>query len=424
MTTNATAHAPTEDAAAASSGRELAAVHEIAQAFLAATHPVEVYRLALARLTPVVRADFGAVFVRDEADPDLLKPICVQGWPQATALYLGQLRIRVGLGPTGRAVAENAAVEVEDIFADPELREWQEPARELGFASLITLPLVTSRGVNGALSFYFAAARRFTDEERRLLRLIAEQLAATTTRARLFDDIRTDVERLRRETERLQAALRQAQDEARAHDQLLIAVSGDLRNTLDTLGATVRADARSGNGAELLAHAALHTVRDMSELLELRLGRLRVQYAPEDGVRLARQALEQAGPPPAGVVFLLDAGEAIVPMSTDGPRVVRVLATLLALAFRRTARGEIVLSVAPAQDEAGSWVDWRVAVRGMGVDAGGATVMVTNGHNRNLEIALARALAAALGGEMSLNTEPGTGSMFCLRLPARPARAS
>src|SRR5690606_22467375 len=79
--------------------KELEVAREIAQAFLMATKPVEVYLLALARVTPLVGASFGSVFLRDEADPDLLKLACAQNWPQIAARFLGQMRIRVGRGP-------------------------------------------------------------------------------------------------------------------------------------------------------------------------------------------------------------------------------------------------------------------------------------------------------------------------------------
>lgn len=78
--------------------RELEIAREIAHAFLTATQPLEVYRLALARVTPLVGASFSSVFLRDAADPDLLKLVCAQNWPQSSARFLSQLRIRVGRG--------------------------------------------------------------------------------------------------------------------------------------------------------------------------------------------------------------------------------------------------------------------------------------------------------------------------------------
>lgn len=159
--------------------RELDVAREVGRAMLAAATPVEVHRLALARLTPLVRASFSSVFQRDPVDASLLKLTCAHNWPQSSARYLSQLRLRVGRGPTGRAVAEAAPVEVPNVFDDEALRTWWEPAREIGFTSLISLPLKSGSEVTGALTFYFAAPRTFADDERRLLMLIADQLALT-----------------------------------------------------------------------------------------------------------------------------------------------------------------------------------------------------------------------------------------------------
>src|SRR5690606_6563946 len=110
--------------------KELEVAREIAQPFLMATKPVEVYRLALARVTPLVGASFGSVFLRDEADPDLLKLACAQSWPQSSARFLGQLRLRVGRGPTRRAGAGGRAVPVEGVFAGPAQPRGRDPRPE------------------------------------------------------------------------------------------------------------------------------------------------------------------------------------------------------------------------------------------------------------------------------------------------------
>ncbi len=163
--------------------RELTVAREIAEALLTASSPLEVYRRALARVTPVVGASFASVFLRDEEDPRLLRLACAQNWPQQSAFYLGEMRIREGRGPTGRAVSRGQAVEVTDVFADRSLKEWWEPARELGFVSMISLPLMVDGRAFGAVSFYFSERRSFDDPERALLAVVAHQLAATADRA-------------------------------------------------------------------------------------------------------------------------------------------------------------------------------------------------------------------------------------------------
>jgi GAF domain-containing protein len=215
-------------AAAPVEERELRAAHEIARLFLAAARPHEVYRLALTRLAPVVHADFAAVFLRDEDDPDALRPVVVHGWPQSSAIYLGQLRIRVGRGPTGMAVAADSAIEVENVFADARLAEWWQPARELGFTAMIALPLRAEYGAIGAVSFYFAGSRVFHAEERRLLQLIGEQLSATSARINVVDSLRLENHRLQRENKALLGQLDALRTAARESNELVVEAGHDL----------------------------------------------------------------------------------------------------------------------------------------------------------------------------------------------------
>jgi GAF domain-containing protein len=191
--------------------RELDVAREIADAFLTATTPVEVYRLALARVTPLAHASFACVFLRDEEEPDLLRMTCAQNWPQSTARFLGDLRIREGRGPTGEAVAHRQPRAVADVFDDPALADWWEPARELGFVSMIALPLVADEHAFGALSFYFGERKEFEREEIELLRVVAHQLATTAERAHLIADLRSSNLRLERENEALRRQISTAE---------------------------------------------------------------------------------------------------------------------------------------------------------------------------------------------------------------------
>lgn len=152
-------------------------VREIQRAAEAAGSPLEVYRTALARVTPILDADFASVFLRDDADPRLLRLACAQNWPQSSARFLGELRIREGRGPTGQAVAEGRPVEIVDVFQDPALEEWWEPARELGFVSMTAHPLVIEGRVLGSISFYFTKPQPFDAGERALLETTARAMA-------------------------------------------------------------------------------------------------------------------------------------------------------------------------------------------------------------------------------------------------------
>jgi len=398
-------------AAAPVEERELRAAHEIARAFLAASHPHEVYRLALTRLTPVVHADFAAVFLRDDDDPDALRPVVVHGWPQPSAIYLGQLRIRVGRGPTGMAVAADSAIEVENVFADARLAEWWQPARELGFTAMIALPLRAEYGAIGAVSFYFAGSRVFNAEERRLLQLIAEQLAATAARINVLDSLRSENHRLQRENKVLLGQLDALRATARESNELVVEAGHDLLRALGRL----RGTSRTGGDALLAADAMDRVITEIVTLCSLRLGRIRPEIAPEDATRLGRVALEDARPFLTLPVTMSD-DALVVPVSTDGTCVIRILSALTTFALQTTVRGEAALDVERDGDD----VVWTLRVNGLGPEHdGGMEKAGAQPARSSLDLVLARERAASLGGSIVIASEPGHGRICSLRLPSR-----
>jgi len=172
-----------------SDARELLAVREIAHAFLLADRPSDVQQFALDRVTPILGATFSLVMELGD-DGELLRPVAQHEWPAKHRHWIGALRVRVGDGPSGVAVAERRLVEVSDLFADESLGAWHEVAEELGFRSIIAAPMETAEGPIGAVAFYFADATHVRDEQRALVRVVADQLAAATDKSRRTDALR------------------------------------------------------------------------------------------------------------------------------------------------------------------------------------------------------------------------------------------
>jgi signal transduction histidine kinase len=424
--------------------RELEIVREIAESFLTAAHALEVYRLALLRLTPLVRASFGSVFLRDPAEPELLKLECAHNWPQASAPYLAQFRIRVGRGPTGRAVSECVAVEVSDIFADPALRDWWDAARELGFTAMISLPLVTNGHAAGALSFYYEASHHFTDEERHVLDVLAAQLAATTCRAHLIDELRASNLRLQRQNEALLERIGEAEQVKRLRDEFLANISHELRTPLTAilgyahlltqgqLGELAAKHAEVVAKIDRSANVLRRLIDDLLELTQIKLGRVGATNVETDAVLLAKHAAEVSAAATDEVTFAVRTTEPRLTVVTDAEKVVKVLSCLLDNAFKFTSEGEVELSVRSA-DEA-SAVEWQVRDTGIGIAAAdhaaifdefrqvdGTSTRLYGGTG--LGLSLCRRIARLLGGTITVESEPGVGSTFTLRLPRRPEPA-
>ena len=158
--------------------RELMAVREIAHAFLTADRPQDVYQFALERVSPLVGAHFASVYLVDGAS-ELMPLVAAYNWPEQWRPFLGEMKVRLGFGPSGEAASERRVIEVPDVFADPSLEDWQEVATEMGFRAIVAIPLQAGGKVLGAVTFYFAGVGGFTSEARGLLRLVADQMAAT-----------------------------------------------------------------------------------------------------------------------------------------------------------------------------------------------------------------------------------------------------
>ncbi|MGH7468750.1 MAG: sensor histidine kinase [Longimicrobiales bacterium] len=421
-------------------------MRDIAEAFFHAHTPIEVYRLALARVTPLVSASFSSVFLRDENEPDLLRLVCANNWPQASARYLSQLRIRVGRGPTGRAVAEARAIEVDDVFADLSLRDWWEPARELGFAGLISLPLERAGQCMGAVSFYYEATHEFNPEERALLALIARQLSLTGERAHKLEDLRLVNERLRDQVERLSAQVGQSAEVQRMKTEFLANMSHELRTPLTSIlgytyllqqeqpGPLTPQQADSLEKINASGTVLLQLINDLLALTELRLGRVDVTNSTGDAVLMAR-GVGAAIEPPENVKFSIESAEERVTVVTDVEKVHKVLENLLSNAFKFTRQGEVVLSVRRLGFGELERVEWSVRDSGVGItreqlptvfdefrQVDGSSTRLYGGTG--LGLALSLQLAQHLGGEILVESEVGRGSTFTLRLPARPVHTS
>jgi GAF domain-containing protein len=175
--------------------KSLEVVSEIAHALARAEDLDEAFQFALDRACPAVGAALGAVFVLDGAS-ELMHVAAAHAWPERWRPWLGEMRVRLGFGPSGEAASERRLIEVHDVFSDPGLEDWQEVARELGFRALVSAPLESSTGVVGAVSFYFDAPGASSAAAKALIRTTADLMAAMA-----------ELDALRRRLRQVEAAL-------------------------------------------------------------------------------------------------------------------------------------------------------------------------------------------------------------------------
>ena len=114
---------------------------------------------------------------------------------------------------------------------------------------------------------------------------------------------------------------------------------------------------------------------------------------------------------------------------TDALRLRQILINLLSNAVKFTERGSVTVTAAPVADAGGvRWMEVRVRDTGPGIARADQErifvefeqVTGTRGGT-GLGLPISRRLAQLLGGDLRVESEPGVGSTFILRLPLAPA---
>jgi len=417
--------------------RELLAVREIVHAFLTAQRPEDVFQLALERVTPLVGASFASMYIVERGS-ETMAHVASYNWPERYRPFLGQMRVRIGQGPSGKAVSEKREIEVPDVFADPALADWTDIAHELGFRAIMALPLQTADRVLGAVAFYFDSGGNFTPETRSLLRIVADQMAGTAEKAGLIEELKRANLALTQTNTTLEEQNQALIDARRIREEFLANMSHELRTPLtavigyvslmeEELAGPLTADQQS-----TLAHVKdasgrlLEMIQNIFELTSLRKGEAEIVRETLDLGKILDAAARAAKAPPAGVRLVIQPPPPDAPaVEGDRKKIVKILGALLANAFKFSAGG-VTLSVTIRGDR----VFFIVRDSGIGIapadhelifeefrQIDGSSTRQYGGAGVGL--ALARQLARLLGGEVHVHSTLGEGAAFALELPSK-----
>jgi signal transduction histidine kinase len=258
---------------------------------------------------------------------------------------------------------------------------------------------------------------------------------ARTSQLRAARDLslsRVEKERLLKESERAAIA-----NTAKA--EFLAGMGHELRAPLQAMlgyAALLSDEAIAGGASDQsvedlrrIYHAGHHLLDLVDQILDLsraEAGKMRLEVEPFDVVSMVNEVIDTARPL---VVknensIALQCGPGVGEMQSDLLKLRQSLLNLIGNAAKFTSRGTIEVRV--TRD--GEWIEFAVADTGMGLDAGQMGLLFepfvqADRSNRfggtGLGLAISRQMCRLLGGDISVKSEPGKGSTFTIRLPAR-----
>ncbi len=410
--------------------RSLEEMRTLGEVGRAVSSTLDLETVLLAIITHAVRlseADAGTIYEYDEAG-DVFVPHANFGVSERLAQALRDSKIGLGDSTVGMCVVQRAPVQRPDIEQVTDYR-----LRDLlladGIRALLAVPLLREDRVIGALVIRRRTAGEFAASTLTLLQTLASQSVLAIENARLFKEIRA-------KSEQLEVA-------SQLKSQFLANMSHELRTPLNAIiGVTemLQEDARDLNrGDELepldrVLRAARHLlalINDILDLSKIEAGKMDIHIesfaiAPlvEDVVQTIATLATRNG---NTVVVKCDPD--IGSMRTDQTRIRQALLNLASNANKFTERGTVTIRALRTADGGRDWVTLSVSDTGIGltpeqigklfqdfVQADSTTTRKYGGTG--LGLAISRRFCQMLGGDITVESEPGHGSTFTIRLPA------
>ena len=214
-------HATAARAASEAALERLRAIQTITDSALVCLGLDELLRELLSRLRMVLDADAATVFFVDDAHK-MLYARAAAGWSDER--LIASVRVPFGTGTSGQIAAEGRPLIIDDLSTLAYAGLQGVSRAEILATSQASMgaPLRIGDTIVGVVVVSSALPRRFTDEDLKLLILVADRAAPAVERARLIETVDTSQERLKDLSRRL---MRSEEEERRRiavqlHDDL------------------------------------------------------------------------------------------------------------------------------------------------------------------------------------------------------------
>jgi len=400
---------------------ELRALGEVSQAINSTLDVETVLTTIVAKAVQLSGTDAGTIYTFDESRQEF-RLRATHGMDEEMIAAIRDRGIRVGETVIGKAAAERTPIQIADTLKQASLV--LDIIRQAGFRSLLTVPLLRSDQIIGALVVRRKEPGEFPEHTVKLLQTFADQSVLTIQNARLFREI--------------EDKSRQLEEASQHKSQFLANMSHELRTPLNAiLGYTeLMADGAYGEPSEKMlgilqrleanGRHLLGLINDVLDLSKIEAGQLVLElsdYSVQDIAQTVRSTLEPLATDKK-LTFKVEVAPDLPPGHGDGRRLTQVLINLVGNAIKFTDAGEVAIK---AETNNGSFY---VSVRdtGPGISAADQAKLfqefqqADNAITRKkggtgLGLAISKRIIEMHGGRIWVESQPGQGSIFTFSLP-------
>ncbi len=349
--------------------------------------------------------------------------------------YARNARMRLGEGIAGWVAERREAVLLNNNASSTRHGKHYKTNRNI--TSALSLPLMVGERCVGVLNVNrINHSEAFVEHHREMLKIFAEHVGSVIERAELMDRFGSRTRQLEADNLRLSEAnrlkdvfLSTASHELKTPLTSVIAYAELLGDDERKLEASQRAEFLRRLAAE--AQRLMSLIEDILDLSRLESGKLTLRRVPMSLAAVVRDAVETSRPMAAKHhVELAETVEEDLPaISIDEVKMRQVVVNLIVNAIKFSPeRSRVEVHVGREEDA----LRVEVRDRGPGIKPEDAThifelfgqgVIESRDHKGGLGIGLhlVKRIIELHGGHVGVNSQPGRGSTFWIRLPVAPA---
>jgi GAF domain-containing protein len=324
----------------------------------------------------------------------------------------------------GRALLEGRPVHISDADADP---DYTFDTAGTNIRSMLGVPMLREGVPIGVLALARSEVRPFSERQIELVTTFADQAAIAIENVRLFDEIQDKSRQLAEASERKSQFLSSVSHELRTPLNAIIGLTEMLATNAARFGTEKALEPlRRVNAAGTHLLSLINEILDLSKI---EAGKLELNVEPINLARLIDEVIGTAGQLAEKNKnrLTVEAQEGLGAITADPLRLKQILLNLLSNACKFTKEGEVALRVRKVADGRDR-VELAVADSGIGMTAEqqaklfqdftqADSLTARRYGGTGLGLAISRKLARMMGGDVTVTSEPGKGSVFTVRLP-------